>query len=74
MYNQEQQKISSFLTKNRIGQPFLVFFLPLGLLASCNSAHARIQWQRKTLPGPNSGNQQTACIVADIDNDGIDDF
>ena len=36
--------------------------------------YAEVTWQRKTLPGPNSGNQQTACVVADIDKDGIDDF
>jgi len=36
--------------------------------------YADVTWQRKTLPGPNSGNQQTACVVADIDKDGIDDF
>ncbi len=33
-----------------------------------------VQWEHKTLPGPNAGNQQTACIVADLDRDGIDDF
>ena len=35
---------------------------------------AEVRWERVTLPGPNSGNQQTACIVADIDRDGTDDF
>jgi len=39
-----------------------------------DTSHARITWQRETLPGPNSGNQQTACVVADIDKDGIEDF
>ena len=37
-------------------------------------AHAQVTWTRKTLPCPNSGNQQTACLVLDIDKDGIDDF
>jgi hypothetical protein len=36
-------------------------------------------WLRKSsvtgdLPAPNRGNQQTCCVVADIDKDGIDDF
>ncbi|MBN1421202.1 MAG: VCBS repeat-containing protein [Planctomycetes bacterium] len=31
-------------------------------------------WVRKRLPGPNAGNQQTACIVLDVDGDGTDDF
>ena len=55
----------SFLTKNRTGRPFLFVCLFLGLFACCHSAQARIRWERKILPGPNSGNQQTACVVAD---------
>jgi hypothetical protein len=36
-------------------------------------------WQRKStttgdMPIPNEGNQQTCCVVADLDNDGIEDF
>jgi hypothetical protein len=43
------------------------------LLACCHLAEARVQWKRVTLPGPNSGNQQTACVTADLDKDGIQD-
>ena len=73
MDNQKQEMIS-FSTTKRTKQPILSFFLSFVLLACCHSAQARIQWERKSLPGPNSGNQQTACIVADLDKDGIDDF
>lgn len=36
-------------------------------------------WQRKSsttgdIPVPNPGNQQTCCVAADLDGDGIDDF
>ena len=68
------QKIISLSAMNSYRRPFLLVSLLLGLFACCHSAQARIHWQRKTLPGPNSGNQQTACIVADLDRDGIDDF
>jgi hypothetical protein len=44
------------------------------LLVCCQIAEARVQWKRVTLPGPNNGNQQTACIVVDLDKDGIQDF
>ena len=44
------------------------------LLICCHITEARVQWKRVTLPGPNSGNQQTACVVADLDKDGIQDF
>ena len=38
-----------------------------------------IEWVRRSsmtgdIPIPNSGQQQTCCVVADIDGDGIDDF
>jgi len=63
-----------FLTKIKIGQPSLLFFLLLVLFANWHSAQGRVQWERNTLLGPHSGNQQTACVVADLDKDGIDDF
>ena len=49
----------------------------VGLL--CTSALARVNWlpQSSTtgdLPTPNEGEQQTCCVVFDVDNDGIDDF
>ncbi len=36
-------------------------------------------WQRKSsatgdIPAPNGGDQQTCCVAADLDGDGIDDF
>jgi len=49
------------------------------LLGVVATADAAVNWQRKSstagdLPVPNDGKQQTCCVVADIDNDGIDDF
>ncbi|MHC4116237.1 MAG: family 16 glycoside hydrolase [Planctomycetota bacterium] len=43
------------------------------------AASAGVTWQRKSsttgdMPTPNAGNQQTCCIVLDIDKDGIEDF
>jgi hypothetical protein len=42
-------------------------------------ANAEVTWHRKStttsdMPIPNDGNQQTCCLVLDIDRDGIDDF
>jgi len=42
-------------------------------------AFARISWVLKSsttgdLPTPNEGNEQTCCVVCDIDGDGVDDF
>jgi len=50
----------------------------LGIL-SCGAATASVSWVLKStttadLPVPNEGQQQTCCVVGDIDNDGIDDF
>jgi hypothetical protein len=44
-----------------------------------SAASAEVTWQRKSsttgdLPVPNAGQQQTCCVAADIDGDGIDDF
>ncbi len=74
MENRKRQKMISFLTTNKTERLFPLVCLSMGLFVWCNSAQARIRWERKTLPGPNGGSQQTACIVADLDKDGIDDF
>jgi hypothetical protein len=60
--------------QERIPCVFLWISLSCVLLGWCQTAEARAQWKRVTLPGPNSGNQQTACVVADMDKDGINDF
>lgn len=52
------------------------------LLAGCVwpcTANGDITWVRKSsstgdMPIPNDGDQQTCCLVLDIDKDGIDDF
>jgi hypothetical protein len=43
------------------------------------AAGAQASWARKSsasgdLPAPNGGDQQTCCLVLDIDRDGVDDF
>ena len=45
----------------------------------CGPALAEVSWTHKSsttadLPIPNEGQQQTCCVVCDVDNDGIDDF
>jgi hypothetical protein len=50
------------------------------IMASCTVASAQaIEWVRRSsttgdLPIPNDGQQQTCCVVADLDRDGVDDF
>lgn len=49
------------------------------ILSTGIPSFAEVQWILKStrtadLPVPNQGTQQTACVVADIDNDSIDDF
>jgi hypothetical protein len=39
-----------------------------------SAVHANVLWNRRILPGPNQGKQQTCCLVLDIDRDGVDDF
>ena len=50
-----------------------------GAVLLCTPALARVSWVRRSsttadLPAPNPGQQQTCCVVCDIDKDGIDDF
>ena len=45
----------------------------------CTPAFARVTWIHKSsttadLPVPCEGQQQTCCVVFDIDKDGVDDF
>ncbi len=52
--------------------------LSLTLLAWATPA-AALQWELNSssggeIPVPNGGTQQTACVVGDLDGDGIDDF
>ncbi len=49
------------------------------LSVTASAAIAGTAWSRKSsvtgeIPVPNVGNQQTCCIVADLDRDGIQDF
>ena len=51
----------------------------LALAITCAPALAKVTWIQKSstmgdLPAPNAGEQQTCCVVCDIDGDGIDDF
>ena len=61
----------------------MVRFVSVACLALCwpgeQAAAATPEWiylssRAGSLPPPNSGNQQTACLVLDIDKDGIQDF
>ena len=52
------------------------------ILVACaclSDVKAQVTWTRKStihgdLPTPNAGDQQTCCLVLDVDGDGIDDF
>jgi len=57
-----------------------LLLLTLNLLVSCVSCVlAEVRWERMSsvtgrIPIPNAGDQQTCCVVCDIDKDGKDDF
>ncbi len=57
-----------------------LFLLSLFFVIVCwNLDAAHVQWKRMSsedgsIPVPNKGDQQTCCVVFDIDNDGHDDF
>jgi len=53
--------------------------LLLTVVLCLTTANAEVAWQRKSsstgdMPTPNEGEQQTCCLILDIDKDGIDDF
>jgi len=61
----------------RVLRPLAVGIAILAILSG--SAFARVNWVLKSsttgdLPAPNEGNEQTCCVVCDIDKDGVDDF
>lgn len=61
----------------RVLRPLAVGIAILAVLSV--SAFARVNWVLKSsttgdLAAPNEGNEQTCCVVFDIDKDGVDDF
>ena len=57
----------------------LAFVAMAGVLNPAVAAEKAVTWKRLStttgdLPVPNSGDQQTCCVVFDIDGDGADDF
>ena len=57
----------------------MLTILLLTIVVCATEAHADVTWQRRSsstadMPTPNAGNQQTCCMVLDIDRDGIEDF
>jgi FG-GAP-like repeat len=64
--------------KRAIGFGYVVLFL-LVLSAGTAGANGDVRWERKSsatgdMPVPNAGKEQTCCLIADIDKDGINDF
>jgi len=61
-------------------RPWAIIAPPL--VAACawsSGVEAEVTWTRKStttgdLPVPNQGDQQTCCLVLDVDNDGVNDF
>ena len=60
-------------TKRELSRAFPGYLFVVGVLL-CGVSYGEVEWLRKTIDGPNSGNEQTACVVADFDKDGIVDF
>lgn len=64
----------------RIAQTLKHLALALAAVAVlCTPALGRVSWVKRSsatadLPAPNPGQQQTCCVVCDIDKDGVDDF
>lgn len=62
---------------HRVTQASAVMFAIIAILHG--SAFARVNWGLKSsttgdLPAPNEGNEQTCCVVRDIDKDGDGDL
>jgi len=56
-----------------------ISLVALGLACGAKEKETGVRWKHLTskngdLPAPNSGTEQTSCIVLDIDKDGINDF
>ena len=69
--------LEAFRPSHRARQTPAVGLAILSLLSG--PVFARINWVSKSstmgdLPAPNEGNEQTCCVVCDIDRDGVDDF
>lgn len=57
----------------------LVLLVCLSFLVPCSMTASGADWIRRSsseghLPVPNAGDQQTCCLVLDVDQDGIQDF
>jgi hypothetical protein len=63
----------------RYCEPILAIAVTTALLCPATAADKAVTWKRLStttgdLPLPNQGDQQTCCVVFDIDGDGADDF
>lgn len=64
---------------HRIAVMMAVLVILYTVLCSSPGLAAGVDWVRRStttgdLPVPNEGQQQTCCVVCDIDKDGVDDF
>jgi hypothetical protein len=76
MKNSKDTKSEPFMGSAMSGMP-AILLLTIAVFATATNAD--VSWQRKSsstadMPTPNTGNQQTCCMVLDIDKDGIEDF
>ncbi|UCE49587.1 MAG: DUF1080 domain-containing protein [Phycisphaerales bacterium] len=76
MRSRRYKKSESFTSNSEL-RLLTILLIAIGLCAS--TANGAVNWQRKStttrdMPTPNAGNQQTCCLVLDIDKDGVEDF